>query len=227
MNRNTLRSIIRFLFRWLSHLQVEGQQNIPLSGACILVANHISRLDPALIFALVDRQDITALVAEKYQKVPPIRYLVNAIDGIWINRGEADLQALRAAIAHLEGGGMLGVAPEGTRSHTRALIPGKTGVAYLVEKTGVPVIPVGITGTEDAIKKLLRLRRPTIIARIGEPFSLPPVDRHDRSTGLQRNTDQIMTHITALLPPAYRGVYADKMGKEDPGKERLDRRLVL
>ncbi len=182
---------------------------IPTQGACILAVNHLGRLDPPLVFAMLDRDDVTSLVADKYLHYPFFRWIVNAVNGIWINRDEADISALRAARNFLKSGGVLGIAPEGTRSRTGALITAKTGVAYLAEKTGVPIVPVAISGTEKAIQELSRLRRPTLRIQFGKPLHFPPLDRGDRSQALQRNTDEIMCQIAVMLPLQYRGVYAD------------------
>jgi len=209
MLRALLRSIVRLLFKLLSRLDVQGLENIPLTGPGILAANHLGRLDSPLLFNLVDRTDITSLVADKYQNNPLLRPLVNAVHGIWINREQADFRALRRALDYIKDGGLLGIAPEGTRSRTGTLMPAKTGAAYLAGRAGVFVIPTGIWGTETAIAQLCRLHRPLIHIRIGQPFHLPPLERGDRSAALQKNTDEIMCHIAALLPPEYRGVYAE------------------
>jgi 1-acyl-sn-glycerol-3-phosphate acyltransferase len=103
---------------------------------------------------------------------------------------------------------MLGIAPEGTRSNTRALIPAKTGVAYLADKAKVAVLPTAIYGTDNAVYEVLRLRRPKMTIHFDKPFMLHPVDRSHRDEALQRNTDEIMCRIAALLPPAYWGAYA-------------------
>jgi 1-acyl-sn-glycerol-3-phosphate acyltransferase len=84
----------------------------------------------------------------------------------------------------------------------------KNGVAFLVGKVDVPIIPEATTGTEDAVPKLLRLHRPKITVRFGPSFRMAPIDIQDRSGSRQRNTDDIMCHIAALLPEQYRGVYA-------------------
>jgi 1-acyl-sn-glycerol-3-phosphate acyltransferase len=208
MRREQIQSIIRFLYKTLTHTTVVGLENVPKQGGCLLATNHISRLDPPLVFALLDREKVTALVADKYKKYPFLGWLVEAVEGIWLNREQLDMRALREAITFLREGGALGIAPEGTRSQTRALIAAKTGVAYLADKAGVPIVPAAVTGTEYAIKAVLRLRRPRIRILFGRPFMLPPVDAKDRSAALQRNTDEIMCQIAALLPPEYRGVYA-------------------
>jgi len=216
MIRSLLHSLVRFLFAVLARVHVTGLEHIPRQGPGILAANHLSRLDSPLIFCLVERSDLTALVADTYQKFWIIRWLVSAVNGIWINREQADLKALRAASNLLEQGGLLGIAPEGTRSKTGGLMQAKTGVAYLAERSRVPVIPVAIWGSEKAVSQLRRLRRPELHIRFGEPFLLPALGRGERSLGLQRNTDEIMRRIAEMLPPAYRGVYADKPVEDEP-----------
>jgi len=103
------------------------------------------------------------------------------------------------------------MAPEGTRSPTEGMIEGKPGSGYLAAKAGVPIVPVGITGTEDRLVKqqLRHLRRVQVRARVGKPFTLPPFDNKNREAAVQRATEEIMCQIAALIPPHNRGIYAD------------------
>ncbi len=206
--RRTLRTIVHILFKLLAHVEVSGLEKVPSSGACIIAVNHLSRLDSALVFALIKRDNLTALVADKYIKVFWIRWLIERVQGIWLHREDSDLRAMRAARDYLISGGMLGIAPEGTRSRTGMLQPAKTGVAYLADKTGVPVIPVAVYGSENAMQKIMHLRRPHIFLNIGSPLHLPPVARQGRSDQLVSNTDEIMCAIAVMLPASYRGAYA-------------------
>jgi 1-acyl-sn-glycerol-3-phosphate acyltransferase len=135
--------------------------------------------------------------------------LIDLLDGIWLSRDEIDTRAIRAARDHLQSGGVLGIAPEGTRSQTGALIEAKTGVAFLADRAKVPIIPVAVSGTWQITSEILSLKRPVIVVNFGRPFTLPPVDRNTRDQDLQKNTDEIMCQIAALLPPENRGVYAD------------------
>ena len=209
MLRAILRAIIHLLFTLLTRLNVQGSDNVPAQGGAILAANHISRLDSPVVFMCLERQDATGLVADTYKQKFFFRILVNAVNGIWINRDEADLHALRTARDFLRQGGLLGIAPEGTRSPDGTLQSAKLGVAYLADKTSVPIIPVAIAGTEKAFDELFHLRRGRIDVCFGEPFSLPPVERRRRDESLQDNADEIMCRIAALLPLTYRGVYAN------------------
>jgi 1-acyl-sn-glycerol-3-phosphate acyltransferase len=209
MKRSTLRLIVYAFFKTFTRLTIIGLEKVPRTGGVILAVNHLSRLDPPLVFALIDREKLTALVAEKYKKNPFFSWIVRMVDGIYINRGEADLGALRQAREYLQAGGVLGIAPEGTRSHTGSLILAKTGVAYLADKAGVPVIPAAISGTDESVRRILHLRRPDITIQFGEPVALLPISRGEREGILQRNTDEIMCRIAAMLPEKYHGVYAN------------------
>jgi 1-acyl-sn-glycerol-3-phosphate acyltransferase len=209
MNRRTVHTIARLILKLFFRLTVTGMKKLPSSGGYLLAVNHLSYLDPPLIFALLDREDVTALVTDKYQKNPFFRWIIETVNGIWISREEVDLGALRQARDFLRAGGVLGIAPEGTRSHTGELSRAKTGTAYLADKAGVPVIPVAITGTDGAISRALLLQRPRLQVQIGAPVDLLPVQRESRDDTLQRNTDEIMCRIAAMLPERYRGAYAD------------------
>jgi 1-acyl-sn-glycerol-3-phosphate acyltransferase len=215
MKTTLLRTILRFLIRMLSvilmRIEVHGLNNLPPEGGYIVAANHLGRLDVPLVYHLLNRDDIIMLVAEKYRKIGIARSLVSALDAIWLDRFTSDFQALRQTLDRLKAGGVLVIAPEGTRSTTGGLLPGKQGASYLASKTGLPVVPVAVIGTEDerARAQLKRLKRPSVLVQVGKPFRLPPAKGSEREAVLERNTDEIMCRIAALLPATYRGVYAD------------------
>jgi len=204
-----LRRIFDFLFRLLSRRSVQGLEHVPRQGPYVLVSNHLSRLDAPLIYGLVGGEHITGWAAEKYERHWLFGTIMRLGGGIFIRRGEVDRGALQAAVEWLRAGKAFGMSPEGTRSQTGAMTRAKTGVAYLVNETGAPVIPAGVWGTETAVGQLLRLRRPQVAVRFGRGFTLPALGEGERAAGLRRNTDEIMCRIAALLPPAYRGVYTD------------------
>jgi len=209
MARAALRAFFRFFFWLLSRLDVQGWERVPESGAALLAANHRGIVDAPLLFFMLPRVDSTGVVADKYRHHPILSPIVNTGRGIWINREQADLHALRQALHYLQAGGMLGIAPEGTRSRTGGLLEAKTGIAYLADKANCPVIPIAVWGSEQFFSQVLHFHRPHIHVRVGLPLHLPPVPRGEREAGLQRNTDEIMCHIAAMLPADYRGVYAD------------------
>jgi 1-acyl-sn-glycerol-3-phosphate acyltransferase len=155
------------------------------------------------------RKDITALVADKYKKYPIFNWMLDIGGGVWLDRSKADFGAFRLAADCLKQGVCLGIAPEGTRSTTGQLQEGKPGIVMLAQKTGVPVVPVGISGTETYYKNLLRLRRPIVKLTFGPAFQVPPLDRNNRDESLKQSTDEIMARIAVLLPEKYRGFYKD------------------
>lgn len=206
--RNLLKLIIKGLFNLLTRVVVIGMENVPEQGGCIIAVNHMSRIDPPLVYVLLKRRDVSGLAADKYKKNPFFRMIIESINGIWINREEVDFGALREAINYLKKGGILGIAPEGTRSRTGKMIAAKTGIAYLADKARVPVIPTAISGTDRAMHQLFHFKRPQLRVELAEPIQLPPLKRENRDQGLRQNTDEIMCRIAAMLPPQNRGVYA-------------------
>jgi 1-acyl-sn-glycerol-3-phosphate acyltransferase len=132
--------------------------------------------------------------------------------GIPVHRNQYDRKLIDTILAALQNGYPLLMAPEGGRSHALGMRRAQPGIAYLMEKAGVPVVPVGVTGsTDDFLKRGLRGERPDIGMKIGRPFSLPNDEKKgaNRHEIRQREADFVMIQIAALLPPEYRGVYAD------------------
>ena len=210
MKYRTLRSIVRFVMRIIADIEVHGIEKIP-AGNVIVAANHLGRLDTAVLLCVLDREDIIMPIAEKYRDHPIFGAIGRAANGIWLNRFEADYAALRQILARMEQGGLLVIAPEGTRSKTEALQEGKLGVAFLASKSGYPVLPVAVTGTEDRgiVENLKRLRRSKITVRGGDLFSIEIQMGRGREQAMREATDEIMCRIGVLLPETYRGVYAN------------------
>ena len=208
--RNSLRWLIRVIIDLIARVEIEGFENIPDKGGFVVATNHLGRLDPTLLFYLMDG-DFILTIAEKYEQHWLFGPLGNAVGGIWLDRFNADVGAIRKVMNRMKAGGILVIAPEGTRSKTETMAEGKPGVAYLAFKAGLPIIPVGVTGTEDrlVIKRLKHFKKSEIKIVIGKPFDLPPIQRKDRDATLKQHTDEIMCRIGALLPEKYRGVYAE------------------
>jgi 1-acyl-sn-glycerol-3-phosphate acyltransferase len=97
--------------------------------------------------------------------------------------------------------------PEGARSHDGKLRKGKPGSAVIASKADVPVLPVGIIGTDKVHGISWLWKRPRIVVRIGKPFKLPPNNHKISKSQMQLLTTQLMKEIAALLPPEYQGAY--------------------
>ena len=204
------RFFIRLILRIIARVEVAGFENMP-AGGFVIAANHIGRLDAALAYFVLDRSDIIMVVAEKYEKYAIFRWLVRLTNGMFVDRYNADIHAIRETLRRLQQGQVFTITPEGTRSKSGNLIEAKPGAIYLAWKAGVPVLPVALTGTEDAVvvDRLKHLKRLQVRIVAGQPFTLPPVKGKDRDAAMQLYTDEVMCRIAALLPPERRGVYAE------------------
>jgi 1-acyl-sn-glycerol-3-phosphate acyltransferase len=207
--RFVFRPIFRLVFYILSDVQIIGRENVPASGSYLITINHVSLFEPPFLLAFWPVAPEAAGAIEIWNR-PGQNILVRGYHGIPVHRGEFDRQALDSMIAVLQSGKPLLLAPEGGRTHELGMRRALPGVAYIVDKTAVPVIPVGITGTtDDFLDRALHLKRPGIEMRIGKPLILPPVQGKgaERRETLQANADQIMQAIAELIPAEYRGVY--------------------
>ena len=202
-----VRSLFSALVRLLIRVEVVGRENIPAGGAFLITTNHLSFFDAVLIFCFMPHR-MVAFGADKWRRNPVVAQVCEMLGIIWVSRGEADTDAIKATLAVLKSGGRLGMAPEGTRSRAAQLQPGKPGAAYLADRARVPILPVGQAGTEAVIKSWKQLRRPRVRLVIGAPYTLPGNGRA-KGPQLDAFTEEIMCRIAALLPPEYRGVYAD------------------
>ena len=209
MEKETLQRIMYYLFDHIIETHFYGTENIPKEGGIIIATNHMSRMDIPFLFVNPVRKDITALVADKYVNYPGISWFARTAGAIYIDRDRADFGAFREAQKLIKEGMAMGIAPEGTRSKTSQLLEGKPGTILLAVRSGAPIIPVGLAGTESSFRKLLRLRKPTLTARFGEPFVINDIPRENREESMQEAVDEIMCRIAALLPPRYWGFYKD------------------
>jgi 1-acyl-sn-glycerol-3-phosphate acyltransferase len=201
---------VRLVLFFIARVEIIGYENLP-QGGYILAANHLGRLDSAMLFYALQRKDIIMPVAEKYKTHWIFGPLVKALGGFFINRFDADVQAIREVLKRLKKGGVFVIAPEGTRSKTEALQEARHGAAFFACKTGSAVVPIALTGTEDraVVESMKHFRRSHIIVRAGVPFTLPSLKGLDRDQALADATDEIMCQIGAMLPEKYRGFYAN------------------
>jgi len=213
LRQRAFRVFVLLILRLFTKMKVEGEEHIPTSGPFVLAPNHIHMFDLPVIFACLPRRTVV-FAANKWQKIPIFGWLLSFFgDAIYVHRGEPDRRALGQALDVLRAGGVLGLAPEGTRSRTGGLQKGRTGVVYLASRGNAPILPVVAFGQEKAFACWLRLRRVPITVRFGEVIHLPPGKY--RAPDLEARTDILMMTLARLLPPAYRGVYADRFEEED------------
>jgi len=207
----------------LVRVEVVGRENMPLRGALIVAANHLNNADPPLIASRMPRRLVYMAKDEMFQW-PVMGFLTRLTGAFPVKRSEADIGALRKATKVLESGQVLAMFPEGTRGIEAKLGPAQPGTALLALRSEAPILPIAITGTEAVhfpkiFLDFLRLRRPRIRIVVGRPFFLPPVSRISAEE-VSRCTDLIMGRIAALLPPSYRGEYAQAGAAAEANAER-------
>jgi 1-acyl-sn-glycerol-3-phosphate acyltransferase len=210
---------MRYLIRWLirrlidiiARVDIHGYDNIPPSGAFIIATNHLGMIDALMLFYAIDRWDVFIPTAEKWERIPILKWLGKYLNFVFIDRFNPDLKAMRKIIGLMEHGDILVIAPEGTRSRVGSMGEGKPGVSYLAVKLNQLIVPVGLAGTEDKVilGNLRHFKRSQITLNAGKPFSLPPLPVKGREAALKEDTDEIMCRIAALIPERYRGVYAE------------------
>ena len=208
--RPFLKTLFRGIFHGLAHTRITGKENIPYGKPYVAAINHVSIYDPPFVAAFWPEQLEIIGAIDVFGK-PGQRQLLKLYGVIPVHRGDYDRSLFTKLIAILKSGRPLLIAPEGARSHEPGMRPAKPGIAYLVEKTSVPVLPVGIIGsTEDFWQRARRGQNPLLEMRIGKPITLPPITTQgtQKHADRQRNTDLMMSYLAGLLPEEYRGVYA-------------------
>jgi 1-acyl-sn-glycerol-3-phosphate acyltransferase len=206
--------LLNFFFGITTKREITGIDKIPTDEKAIIVGNHIGFLDGLMlptIPVLIKHPNLIVVIAEKYEEVPLFQWAVNKLGFMFIDRFKPDIKTLKKVMSMLKDDGILVISPEGTRSPDAALIEPKPGAAYLAAKTGATLVPIGVTGSEDkeVKKRFRRLRRLDVKIKIGDPFKIPSLPFDNREDFLKKYTDEIMCQIAALLPPSYRGVYAN------------------
>ncbi len=184
--------------------QVKGSENIPEHGALLIVSNHLNLVDPPVLSASIPRQTVFMAKEELFRSAFSA-YFVSSFGAFPVHRDRADTKAVRQALQVLEDGLSLVIFPEEHRSPDGRLQPAFPGAALIALRSGAPVLPIGITGTEKMKGKTWPFRRPRVTVNIGKAFRLPQGGTTRQE--LERATGIIMEHIAALLPEQYRGYY--------------------
>jgi len=211
LSRPVLKAAFRLIFNILGRVKLIGRENVPYGEPDVVAMNHISIYDPPLIAAFWPEMLEIIGAADVFEK-PGQGEILKVYGVIPVHRGEYDRALFKRIITIIKAGYPLLIAPEGGRSHVPAMRRALPGIAYIIEQTGAPVVPVGLVGTtEDFWQRAKRGEKPWLEIRIGTPITLPPITDKGaaRREARQRNADLVMQHLAGLLPEEYRGVYAD------------------
>ena len=206
---NTANVLMRGALRLFGDWNVEGREHVPPTGPLMVVSNHQSNLDPPMLAASLSRR-IYFMAKRGIFHDPVISFLLRAYGTFPLNRDGGDLAAIQWSLRMLGQDAVIGMFPEGTRSpgSMRQAIP---GIALIALRSGAPILPVGMTGTERTGPPW-QVAIPTgeFRVKIGQPFSIPPIEGKVSREQLEAITTMIMERVAALLPESYRGVYAVK-----------------
>jgi 1-acyl-sn-glycerol-3-phosphate acyltransferase len=203
-----IRTWVTLIMLWAARIKTEGLGHFPRKGRAILVSNHFNLADPPVLTYVMPRRVVWMAKQELFD-IPVAGWLFRGFGLIPVRRFEGDLKALRKAQNALRRGHVLGMFPEGHRSAGKGLQPAEPGTAFIALRTGAPIVPVAIWGTEG-IKlpwAALRFGANRIRVRFGHPFQLPETKRATKDQ-IEAGTREIMEKIAELLPAKYHGVYA-------------------
>ncbi len=207
------RRFLVVLFRGLSdavfRVHPEPLADVPARGPLIIMMNHINILEIPLIYARLQPRPVHGLVLADHWKNPVVAWGLNACGSIPLQRGGGNLASFKKALEVLTAGEILLIMPEGTRSGTGQLQHAHPGVVLMALKSQAPILPIVTHGGEKYKDNLKKLRRTDFHIAVGKPFTLKAGEGALDSQARQHMLDEMMYQLAALLPPEYRGVYAN------------------
>ncbi len=209
--RLLIRLLARLIIFLLTRTNLRGLEHIPPRGPALIVMNHLGDADTPLILSSLSRTPEALGKLELIYEFPVLGRIMDWYGTIWIHRGRIDRRALDCALQAVAEGRLLIIAPEGRYSLTDGLERGGSGAAFIALHSGLPLIPLVVTGTRnsDVFPALRHFHRPRLTLTVGPPIHLDP-SAGASPRALKSATDQIMRTLAAMLPPSYRGFYADQ-----------------
>jgi len=200
---------IKGITRILCNVDDAQLSSVPAHGPLILACNHINFIEVPLLFTHLQPRPVTGFAKAETWDNPVMAFLFNLWGAIPIQRGEADMGALRRALEVLKEGKILAIAPEGTRSGHGKLKSGHPGIVMLALWSDTPILPLVYFGGEGIRENLNHLKRTDFHIRVGKLFRLHALDSKVDRDIRKRMLEEIMYQMAGLLPEAYRGCYSD------------------
>jgi 1-acyl-sn-glycerol-3-phosphate acyltransferase len=222
-----LRIVVLPTLRLTLRFKVHGLSNIPSRGGALVVGNHVHNSDPILMLSATNRP-ILWMAKEEVWDLPVLRWFATQAGAFPVQRGSFDRVAIRTAIDTINEGLLVGMYPEGTRSVSGGLKEPFPGASLVALRANAPVIPCVIVGSDDlplnGVKQRSRRHRyPRVEVWFGPPFVLQPRGDDGQRFSMSELTEAMMIELARLLPPAMRGLYADRdLSTSHPAVSRQD-----
>jgi len=186
----------------LFDLKTYGSRNVPKTGGVLLVANHQSYLDPVLVAVHLDRP-VSFLAKSELFENPYFAWFIRSLHAFPVRQGEGDVGAVREMIRRLEEGNVLNVYPEGSRTKTGEIAPLEKGVALVIRKAGVPVVPVAIDGSFAAWPKGALMFHPhPVRVRYGKPIDFNGKKGEEIIGTLENELRSLMAELRSSQVPS-------------------------
>jgi len=198
----TCRTLIVGIGAVMFRVRVEGRENVPRSGGCVIAPVHRSNLDSPIL-GYITRRRMRYMGKDSLWNNRFMAWFSSALGGFPVSRGTADRDALRACQAVLERGEPLVMFPEGTRQSGPVIKELFDGPAFVALRAGVPIVPVGIGGSERVMPKGSKLLRPKkIVLIVGEPIVPPKIEGRVPRRVVNELTEQLHTSLQQLFDEA-------------------------
>jgi 1-acyl-sn-glycerol-3-phosphate acyltransferase len=221
--RAAVRWLMDTVWDYYAPQQVTGREDLP-DEPCLFICNHLSNADGFTLERALRPRPVYFMAGVKLQSTVMTRLGTEAVDTIFIRPNSSDIEPLKRAVETLKAGHSVLIFPEGGRSRTGGLMQAKKGASLIARRAGVPIVPVALTGTErfmpinDRDMGREALRHAALTVRFGQPFRMEELEAEvgEAEDVRQALTDAMMRRVAELLPPEYRGVYADPPRRESP-----------
>ena len=204
--RRLARGANKLIAHVIMRVTVRSLENFPKKGPALVVVNHVGNADVVLVSGLIpySMDAIGKVENDEHWFVGPV---FRAYGLIGVHRGKPDRKAIRSALDGLAEGRIIALAPEGRQTLTGGLEEGTDGAAFLALKSGAPIVPVALNGTENTnvYGSLKKWTRASVTLTVGKPFFIR--EQADRHAAMREGTRQIMESLARLLPESRRGVY--------------------
>lgn len=200
------RPLARFCFGTFGRMNIEGEAYVPPRGPVILACNHLAFTDPPLLVAAIPRP-LHFLGKKELFANPLSRFIMRGFHVLPYDRTSGGADAMRTLLEALGRDQVVALFPEGSRSKDHSLQEAQLGIVYLALKSQAPILPVGVTGTQNLRGWHMPMPMCRLSANIGPPFTLPVVEGRPPRPVMEGMLRMIMERVALQLPPEFRGVY--------------------